>query len=197
MRLAEELRQAVLQSAIRGNLSNQTLMDTPVEETFQDIEKYEVDGSELFFIPNTWKYVAIKNFTDGIEAGKSPDCIKTPVTGDEWGVITTTAIQWGDFDSSQNKKLPEGFEIQDKWIVRDNDILITRAGPMTRTGVACVAYTVDKNLILSDKTLRIRTKYINRDYFVLCFRVFDIRKQIVNIMNGMDKQQVNISQKNI
>ncbi len=197
MVLAEELREAVLQAAIRGELSNRLYTDTPVENTFCGVEKYEKDGTELFDIPEEWKYVEIKSFSDGIEAGKSPDCVKTSVIGDEWGVITTTAIQWGEFDSSQNKKLPESFEIQDKWKINNDDILITRAGPMTRTGVACVVTGIDRNLILSDKTLRLRTKYINKDFLVICLRAFGVRKQIVNIMNGMDKQQVNISQKNV
>ena len=197
MVLAEELRESVLRSAIRGELSTSLSTDTPVEKTFYDIEKLDVDGIELYSIPKNWKYVAISDISDGIEAGKSPNCIKSTVNDEEWGVITTTAIQWGRFDSSQNKKLPDDFKIQGKWIIRDNDILITRAGPMARTGVACVVNKVNKKIILSDKTLRLQTKYINRDFFVICMRAFDVRKQIMNIMNGMDKQQVNISQKNI
>ena len=39
--------------------------------------------------------------------------------------------------------------------VNKGDILITRAGPMNRTGVACVVKDIHYNLILSDKTIRI------------------------------------------
>ena len=80
--------------------------------------------------------------------------------------------------------------------VKKGDILITRAGPMNRTGVACVVKEIHYNLILSDKTIRINMpdEFFDKDYIVTVLNSPNIREQIIRLMSGMDKQQVNISQ---
>ncbi|MDE7423044.1 MAG: restriction endonuclease subunit S [Lachnospiraceae bacterium] len=197
MVLAQDLRDSVLQAAIQGKLTEQLSSDTPVPKTIPHKNTIMTDIKIYSDIPDSWFQVKIAKLTERIDAGKSPNCNKISVTSNEWGVITTTAIQWGYFDMEQNKKLPEDFTILDKWKIHEGDVLITRAGPINRTGVACVVKKIDKNLILSDKTLCLHTNYINRDFLVICLWSPEIRKQIFNIMNGMDKQQVNISQKNL
>ena len=90
------------------------------------------------------------------------------VTGTEYGVITTTSIQLGYFDEQQNKVLPPSFDVKEEMKVNKGDILITRAGPMNRTGVACVVKDIHYNLILSDKTIRINMsdELFDKDYIV-------------------------------
>ena len=79
------------------------------------------------------------------------------------------------------------------------DILITRAGPINRTGVACKVGDINYNLILSDKTVRLNmTKdYMCHDFVVSIINSPQIRRVLIGLMSGMDKQQVNISQKKI
>jgi type I restriction enzyme S subunit len=80
--------------------------------------------------------------------------------------------------------------------VKPGDILITRAGPVNRTGVACLVKEIHYNLILSDKTVRINMtdSHIDKDYVVMVLNSQQIRNFIINLMSGMDRQQVNISQ---
>lgn len=162
-----------------------------------------VDGKERciaddvpFEIPDTWCWCRLGTISCYFDAGKSPSCIKQSVTGDEYGVITTTSIQLGYFNESQNKVLPPNFEVKEDMKVKKGDILITRAGPMNRTGVACVVKEIHYNLILSDKTIRINMpdEFFDKDYIVTVLNSPNIREQIIRLMSGMDKQQVNISQ---
>ena len=162
-----------------------------------------VDGKERciaddvpFEIPDTWCWCRLGTISCYFDAGKSPNCIKQSVTGDEYGVITTTSIQLGYFNESQNKVLPPNFEVKEDMKVKKGDILITRAGPMNRTGVACVVKEIHYNLILSDKTIRINMpdEFFDKDYIVTVLNSPNIREQIIRLMSGMDKQQVNISQ---
>ena len=162
-----------------------------------------VDGKERciaddvpFEIPDTWCWCRLGTISCYFDAGKSPNCIKQSVTGDEYGVITTTSIQIGYFNESQNKVLPPNFEVKEDMKVKKGDILITRAGPMNRTGVACVVKEIHYNLILSDKTIRINMpdEFFDKDYIVTVLNSPNIREQIIRLMSGMDKQQVNISQ---
>lgn len=162
-----------------------------------------VDGKERciadevpFDIPESWCWCRLGTISWYFDAGKSPNCIKQSVTGDEYGVITTTSIQIGYFDENQNKLLPLNFEVKEDMKVNSGDILITRAGPMNRTGIACVVKDIHYNLILSDKTIRINMTddLFDKDYIVTVLNSPNIREQIIGLMSGMDKQQVNISQ---
>ena len=149
-----------------------------------------------FELPDSWCWCRLGSVSWYFDAGKSPNCIKQSVTGDEYGVITTTSIQIGYFDEKQNKVLPLNFEVNEDMKVNKGDILITRAGPMNRTGVACVVKNIHYNLILSDKTIRINMsdELFDKDYIVTVLNSPNIREQIIGLMSGMDKQQVNISQ---
>ena len=157
----------------------------------------EITEDEIpFELPEGWKWVRLGDLAGFLDAGKSPNCQKVPVKGEEWGVITTTAIQLGYFDEIQNKVLPESFSVNPSMQVKAGDILITRAGPTNRTGVACLVKEIHYNLILSDKTLRINMtdEHIYKDYIVMVLNSPQIRQLIIGLMSGMDKQQVNISQ---
>ena len=217
MVLAEDLRQAVLQTALQGKLTKQLETDSDVDEMLINIqvEKKKLIAEKkikkekplpeiqeediLFDIPENWKFVHLGEIALYLDAGKSPDCIKESVIGEEWGVITTTAIQANNFCENENKRLPNDFVINRGIKIEPNDILITRAGPMTRTGIMCLVENIRFNLLLSDKTVRVNidNKNVNKKFIVNAINSPCIRLHIINMMSGMDKQQVNISQEKI
>lgn len=196
-RIRAEKQALIKQGKIKKN-KNESVIIT------RDKIPYEIiDGKERciadevpFELPESWCWCRLGSISWYFDAGKSPNCIKQSVTGDEYGVITTTSIQIGYFDEKQNKVLPLNFEVNEDMKVNKGDILITRAGPMNRTGVACVVKNIHYNLILSDKTIRINMsdELFDKDYIVTVLNSPNIREQIIGLMSGMDKQQVNISQ---
>lgn len=217
MVLAEDLRRAVLQAALQGKLTRQLETDSDVDEMLISIQEEkekliadkkikkekpipEIQDEEIpFEIPDNWRLARLGEIALYLDAGKSPDCIKENVIGDEWGVITTTAIQANNFCENENKRLPNDFVINRDIKIERNDILITRAGPMTRTGIMCLVENIRFNLLLSDKTVRvnINDENINKKFIVNAINSPCVRLQIINMMSGMDKQQVNISQEKI
>lgn len=210
----QALKASILQLAIQGKLVPQRPEEGTAEELYQQIQAEKqrliaegkikkekplppIEESEIpFEIPETWKWVKMGEMAWFLDAGKSPKCEKKPAVGNEWGVITTTAIQENYFDQTQNKVLPPKFTFSPSMQIRVNDILITRAGPTNRTGIACLAEKVTSNLILSDKTVRIHMSYAyaHRAFIVFALNSPPIRQQIIGKMSGMDKQQVNVSQ---
>ena len=210
----DNMKKSILQMAIQGKLVEQRPDEGTAEELHQQIQAEkqqliksgkikkekslpEITENEVpFDIPENWKWVHLGDVAWFFDAGKSPNCQKQPVKGDEWGVITTTSIQLGFFDDMQNKVLPDNFVVKKSMQVEAGDILITRAGPTNRTGIACLVKECRFNLILSDKTLRINmtNQYIYKDYVVMVLNSPQIRQMIIGLMSGMDKQQVNISQ---
>ena len=213
-RFPADMQKSLLQMAIQGKLVEQRPEEGTGEELYRQIQAEKqrliregkikkekplpdiTEDEKPFDIPESWKWVKLGDVSWSLDAGKSPNCIKQPVSGKQWGVITTTAIQAGVFNDDENKTLPDGFDIKAGMQIRTGDVLLTRAGPTSRTGVACMVKNIRFNLILSDKTLRINmtNKNIYKEFFVIVLNSPPIRQQVIELMSGMDKQQVNISQ---
>ena len=213
-RFPEDMKKSILQQAIQGKLVEQRPEEGTAQELYAQIQAEKqrlvkegkikkekplpeiMEEEKPFEIPEGWMWCRLNDISWYLDAGKSPKCDKQPVNNNEWGVITTTAIQSGQFDETQNKILPYDFAVNTNMQIHKGDILITRAGPTNRTGVACVVKSIQYNLILSDKTVRINTtnNFLCKDYIVMALNSPQIRLLILELMSGMDKQQVNISQ---
>ena len=110
-------------------------------------------------IPITWRTMPMRQLISELHQGWSPKCaIEASLNETEWGVIKTTAIQHMLFQEEENKQLPMELEPRLDLELEDGDILITRAGPRVRAGVACLVRRVRKKLILCDKAYRFRAQ---------------------------------------
>lgn len=217
--LVKQLRQSFLRDAIQGKLCQSELV-VDQETGHQLLEKIIVEKAQLikdkklkkekelppikseeipFEIPKNWVWCRFGEVIYTTESGKSPNCLNQPVEGNKWGVIKTTAVQEMIFLENENKILPNGFVIQNQHKITEGDVLITRAGPKNRVGVVCCVENLNKNLILSDKTIRIlHSKFLlNSKFIALTLNSEPIKKIIETKMTGMADSQVNISQDNI
>lgn len=113
-------------------------------------------------IPESWAVVPIVDLLELNQNGKpfqqgwSPQCENHPASGEDWGVLKTTAIQPGQFWDHQNKKLPDGLEPRPHIEVRAGDLLMTCAGPRSRCGVVCLVERTRTRLMMSGKMYRFR-----------------------------------------
>ena len=215
MTICEELRQAVLQAAIQGKLTEQREDDGTAEELLEEIRKEKerlvkegkikkekalapIDEDEIpFDIPESWRWVRLGNLLSGTDAGKSPQCEDRPKTDQEIGVIKTTAIQEYGFLQDHNKVLPSSFITTPNQFVHNGDLLITRAGPRNRTGIVCVVEDDVERLILSDKTIRLNYMLSDPYYIRTVLSSPFGKNDIETYMTGMAASQVNISQQNM
>ena len=158
-----------------------------------------IDEEVPFEIPHGWEWCRLRNIILGTNAGKSPNCEKRPKKSEEWGVLTTTSIQENAFLSNENKVLPTHYVINPEHCVRYGDILITRAGPVNRTGIVCMVENNCDKLILSDKTVRIdyMHDYCNPKFLVLVLNSSAIHELVMSATVGMAASQVNVSQSSI
>ena len=158
-----------------------------------------IDEEIPFEIPQGWEWCRMRNIIKGTNAGKSPNCEKRPKNNEEWGVLTTTAIQKNEFLPSENKVLPQNYKINLEHSVKYGDILITRAGPINRTGIVCMVDKECDKLILSDKTVRIdcMSNSCNPAFIVFALNCPAIHELLMRVTVGMAASQVNISQENI
>ena len=158
-----------------------------------------IDEEVPFEIPQGWEWCRLRDIILGTNAGKSPNCEKRPKKSEEWGVLTTTSIQENAFLSNENKVLPKHYVINPEHCVRYGDILITRAGPVNRTGIVCMVENNCDKLILSDKTVRIdyMHDYCNPKFLVFVLNSSAIHELVMSATVGMAASQVNVSQSSI
>ena len=158
-----------------------------------------IDEEIPFEIPQGWEWCRLRDIILGTNAGKSPNCEKRPKKSEEWGVLTTTSIQENAFLSNENKVLPKHYVITPEHCVRYGDILITRAGPVNRTGIVCMVENNCDKLILSDTTGRIdyMHDYCNPKFLVFVLNSSAIHELVMSATVGMAASQVNVSQGSI
>ena len=216
--LISQLRQAFLKEAMQGKLvSNETSDGKTGADLLAEIQSEKqklikekkikkqkplppISEEEIpFNIPENWVWCRLGEIISDTEGGKSPNCENVAVKGDDWGVIKTTAIQENAFLDFENKKLPKGFQVKENYIVKLNDILITRAGPKNRVGILCLVEKNDYNLILSDKTIRMNVLKgkLNSKFITYALNSKTLKPFVESKMTGMADSQVNISQDNI
>ncbi len=215
--LVKKLRQQFLQDAVQGKLVEQNATDEPASELLKKIknekeklifEKKIKKEKELppikpeeipFEIPENWVWCRLGEIIYDTEGGKSPNCLHEPAKDNEWGVIKTTAVQEMYFLENENKVLPSNFIVSEQHKVLEGDILITRAGPKNRVGIVCCVENLTRNLILSDKTIRMNhsKELLYSKFIALALNSPLIKPLIEQKMTGMADSQVNITQDNM
>lgn len=215
--LINNLRQVFLKEAMQGKLVEQDSNDEPASMLLDKINHDKVrftkeknikkqnqlhlisENEVPFAIPQSWLWTRLGNCIYETESGKSPNCKNTPATGKEWGVIKTTAIQEMFFLENENKVLPDNFKVNPKHVIKEGDLLITRAGPKNRVGIVCNVENITLNLILSDKTIRIlhNPNLLNTKFIAFALNSPLVKIEVEKKMTGMADSQVNITQDNI
>ena len=123
--------------------------------------------SESKGLPEGWAESTLGTVLQPLDNGKvmhhgwSPQCDPKPSPADDvWGVLKTTAIQDGEYQSEHNKTLPSALRSRPDLEVKEGDLLLTCAGPRSRCGVPCLVRRTRPRLILSGKMYRFRPNAI-------------------------------------
>jgi type I restriction enzyme S subunit len=144
----------------------------------------------------TWKHETVADIIESIDAGRSPQCGDRPARKGEWGVLKTTSVQWNDFRPNENKVLPPTLIPEPKFSVISGDVLVTRAGPRERVGVVATVRDEIKNLMISDKLIRLRpdSSKVDPRFLELTLSSSFSQEYLVRRKTGLADAQVNISQ---
>ncbi|WSH64896.1 restriction endonuclease subunit S [Rhizobium ruizarguesonis] len=155
------------------------------------------EQTEIGEIPEGWRVVHVSNIAASIDSGWSPDCEKVAASEGEWGVLKTSAVVWDGYQAHENKRLPDNLMARPEIEVKTGDVLVTRAGPVDRTGVVALVKSTPEKLMLSDKIIRIRTKAQEcaPSFLSLWLSSPSAQNEIIKKKSGMAVSQTNISQK--
>jgi type I restriction enzyme S subunit len=188
---------AKLQQAKQGLLHDLLTRGIDDNGELRDPERHpeQFKDSVLGRIPKAWGLKRVGELLRTIEQGWSPDCSSNPSSLDQWGVLKTTAVVWDGFQAAENKALPVGLHPRPEYEVRQNDVLMTRAGPNSRVGVVALVEATRGKLMLSDKLYRlVPTAEVRPDFMVIGLSGEPTQRYLSGLKTGLAESQTNISQ---
>jgi len=183
--LLKEKRQAVISHAVTKGLNP----DVPMKDS----------GVEwLGKVPTHWNVIRLKYLIKTFEQGWSPQCEARLAEKDEYGVLKVGCVNSGDFDPFEHKALPSNLEPQKQYLIKKNDLLISRANTKELVGSSAVVEKDYNNLILCDKLYRLKFgKPVNPHFISEFIRTPMVRKQIELSASGASHSMQNIGQDTI
>ena len=134
-----------------------------------------------------------------IDAGWSPACVDRPPMEQEWGVLKVSSITTEEFDPSESKTMPTTLRYRPQLVVKVGDVLTARANGVADlvARTAIVDHVDHKNLMISDKTLRLVTRpALSARYLTYCMQHEMVRCQVRGFVSGSTGQG-NISQQEL
>jgi len=171
-------RQAVLKWAFEGKLTNENVME-----------------GEL---PKGWKLTKLGEYIEDISSGKSYRCDERPPKKDEIGIVKVSSVTWGFFDEMESKTCFSKDFINEKYLIKKEDFLFSRANTIEFIGACVIVHKIDKTLMLSDKILRFTfSKDVSKEYALYYLRSRKGRKQIETLSTGNQDSMRNIGQEKI
>ncbi len=155
--------------------------------------------SPIGWIPNEWTVSALGKCLSGIDAGHSPECPDTPAKGEQWGVLKVGAVSPEEFREEENKTVLDPSLHNSALLVHAGDLLLSRANTVDLVGLVCYIDTSPRNLMLSDKTLRLKVvSSLVKDRFLFwSLQLPSLRRQIENAASGTSGSMKNISQRSV
>ncbi|MEI1378375.1 restriction endonuclease subunit S [Nostoc sp. UHCC 0926] len=152
--------------------------------------------SALGIIPKDWDIELLNAILSSIDAGKSPSCPDRPAMSGEWGVLKISAVHPNGFKPEENKAIINSAYIKTEYQVNDGDLLITRANTYELVGLVCLVENPPPNLLLCDKTLRLKVinQRVSKAFLYYILQMPYLRLQIQNNAVGSSAGMKNITQ---
>lgn len=154
--------------------------------------------TEIGEIPESWDVVYLDEVLLAIEAGKSPACENKAAELNEVGVLKVSAVGIDEFHPNANKRVPSEFEVDEANLVKEGDVLFTRANTADLVGAACRVDVLKQSLMLSDKTLRLVPRpEMDAGFLVCILNSPRARREFEVMATGTSGSMKNISQKRL
>lgn len=150
-------------------------------------------------IPAHWTAERLKFSITKIEQGWSPQCDSRPAEVGEWGVLKVGCVNRSEFDSNEQKALPEELAPVTQYEIRDGDILMSRGNTRELVGSAALVKAVRQKLLLCDLLYRFRSRpqKVDSQFLVMQLRSPVVRYQIEREATGTSASMKKIGQETI
>ena len=137
------------------------------------------------------------DLVDRIEAGRSLGGSAPPAGPDEWGIIKVSAMTWGEFRESENKRIDD-VRADPCYEIHAGDILVSRANTADYVGASVLVDHVRPRLLLSDKSLRMVPRLgVAPEWLNEVLQAPASRRRLSAMATGTKDSMRNISQKSL
>lgn len=161
-------------------------------------EPVQPDTTGLPELPQGWVWASVDCLLADIETGKSFKCDERPPAHDEIGVVKVSAVSWGEYDEQESKTCTDESRVNIDLLVKTGDFLFSRANTVELVGACVIAKSVNLNVMLSDKILRL--VFVDdeiKPWLLYLLRSKLGRKQIEFLATGNQESMKNIGQERI
>ncbi|MBL8810461.1 MAG: restriction endonuclease subunit S [Planctomycetaceae bacterium] len=144
--------------------------------------------------------VPLSELIEGLGQGWSPKCeLNRDPDPDEWAIIKTTAVQSMAYSDQEAKPLPSEFSPRPDIEIRQGDILMTRKGPRSRCGVACLVRSTRHRLMVCDTVYRFRCResQVLPEYLELALNSPTVIEEINKRKSGISESGLSLTHKKI
>ena len=141
-----------------------------------------------------WEDLLVEDVIAGSFCGPSPTCEERNIQDEEWGVLkTTAATKEAGWDWTKHKTLPRLFWDNPQIELKAGDIIVTKAGPRHRVGVAAWIEYVPPRIIPSGKMIALRPHRNKAVPLILAAAIGhrDAQTYLDQRTTGMAESQVN------
>jgi type I restriction enzyme, S subunit len=147
--------------------------------------------------PKGHKVKPLGELIRGFEAGVNYPPVSDQEEASEWRVLKVSAVTWGEFDPQESKPIRPDIEYTDSVVVRQGDLLMSRANTTELVAAVCMVRQIPPMLLLPDKLWRIRFLKDSKllpEYTLWVLRQPGMRTIIGNLATGSSGSMKNISQ---
>lgn len=175
--ICDDLRAAILQSAMQGKLTKQLPEDGDASELLKTVTEARsslvknkkeseiiTDEEKPFLIPDSWSWARVGDIFSH-NTGKTKN-VSQNTSGEPRKYITTSNLYWNYFDFSKVGKMNFKEEELEKYTVRKGDLLVCEGGDFGRTAI----WNYDEEVCFQNHIHRLRFFYqMDANFFYWLF----------------------------
>ncbi|PSK67614.1 hypothetical protein B0E53_00424 [Micromonospora sp. MH33] len=164
-----------------------------------DLLREQIEGASPDVLQAMVKtfHIPIADVLVGIDSGKSVQAGEEASAEDEYRILKLSAVQRGWFKPSEAKALTEDTAFSPSHVVKNGDLLITRANTPERVGFVAVAKNVPVGTFMPDLIWRLRVdeSRVSTDYLEHALSSRELRTRISGASGGTSKSMVKINKR--
>jgi len=163
--------------------------------SFPRYPEYKDSGVDwLGEVPAHWDVAPIKKVVALIESGVSVNSVDTPAVGDEPGVLKTSCVYAGKFDSTENKAVVPDEHYRVACPVVANTLIVSRMNTPDLVGAAGLVSSTNAKLFLPDRLWQVHFRDAETNYIYYWTRTPSYRAQVEVACAGTSSSMQNLSQ---
>lgn len=161
------------------------------------IEPATLNAYGLNDLPQGWTWTNLDHLVHQIEAGRSFSADSTPPKESQVGIVKVSAVTWGRYQESESKTVHDPAQVNPDYFIRPGDFLFSRANTIDLVGAAVIVDRITRNVMLSDKILRLHMAEDLKRWTLWVLRSQHGRQQIEALATGNQESMRNIGQERI